>query len=537
LYLRSLGAIFFQFNDLAGLLVVIGMLLASRMSLVLSFFGFIIGYGFYAQAEGDFTQLVYSYIGFNFILTAIAMWGFFVIPSKKSYLLLLVTIPMIAILISGLHPIFATFGLPLYSLPFNVVVLLLLYVLALRSRSTGIELVVRQQFSPEKNYYQREYEKQRFQNETYVKLTLPFMGEWTVSQGYEGGITHKGEWAEALDFDVRNKEGRTFRGAGTKVEDYFCYNLPVVAAAPGTVIKVLDGIDDNPIGEVNLEKNWGNSVIIRHAEGLFTKLSHLKKGSIIVKEGQQIDRGEVLAKCGSSGRSPEPHLHFQVQTQPYIGSRTIEYPFSNFGVGDDDNLKIREFSIPVEGDLIHSISPVAEIKESLRWIPGRQFDVTSLKSRKHERWEVFTDYYNYTYLYSHTTRSTAYFVSGPDVFQFTSFSGNTDSMLHRFYLAMNKAYYITSPEGSKTILNIDGMVSSFQKIVQDFAAPWIQFLRIRFRGNCITRDYKQFEFNGEVSNGHSILRSSIKLLNSKEFEVTTESEKQKWNDQFHIKSS
>lgn len=537
LYLRSLGAVLFQFNDLAGFLVVIGLLIASRMSLVLSFFGFIIGYGFYAQAEGDFTQLVYSYIGFNFILTAIALGGFFVIPSKKSYLLLLITIPMIAILISGLHPIFATFGLPLYSLPFNAVVLLMLYVFALRSRASGIELVVRQQFSPEKNYYQREYEKQRFKNETYVKITLPFMGEWTVSQGYHGDVTHRGEWSEALDFDVRNKEGRTFRGAGTQLEDYFCYNLPVIAPARGTVIKVQDGIDDNPVGEVNLEMNWGNTVIIKHAEGLYTKLSHLKKGTITVREGQEVDRGEVLAKCGSSGRSPEPHLHFQVQTQPYIGSKTLEYPFNTYGVGDGESLRIYEFSIPKEGETIHSISPVKDIREALHWIPGRQFDVSNLKSGEHERWEVFTDYYNYTYLYSHTTKSTAYFVGGPDVFQFTSFAGNTDSMLYKFYLGMNKAYYLVTPEGSEAILNIDGMVSSFQKLLQDLAAPWIQFLRIRYQGKWLVKGFNKYEFEGEISNGHNILKSKIKLLSSEEFEVTIESEKKKWNDQFHIKSS
>ena len=100
LYLRSLGAIFFQYNDLAGLFIAIGLLINSRISFVLSVFGFLIGYFFYVYLQGDFSQLIYSYIGFNFILTAIALGGFFVVASRRSFLLLLLTIPTIALLIS-----------------------------------------------------------------------------------------------------------------------------------------------------------------------------------------------------------------------------------------------------------------------------------------------------------------------------------------------------------------------------------------------------------------------------------------------------
>ena len=71
-----------------------------------------------------------------------------------------------------------------------------------------------------------------------------------------------------------------------------------------------DGTDDNMIGDVNLKVNWCNTVSIKHSEKLFTKLSHLKRESIKVKEGDYVKRGDILALCGNSGRSPEPHIHF-----------------------------------------------------------------------------------------------------------------------------------------------------------------------------------------------------------------------------------
>ena len=79
-YLRSLGAIFFQFNLLAGLVIMIGLIRFSRIAFVLSLVGFFSGYLFFGFMEGEFSHLHYSYIGFNFILSAVALGGFFLIP-------------------------------------------------------------------------------------------------------------------------------------------------------------------------------------------------------------------------------------------------------------------------------------------------------------------------------------------------------------------------------------------------------------------------------------------------------------------------
>ena len=60
----------------------------------------------------------------------------------------------------------------------------------------------------------------------------------------------------------------------------FAYNKPVLAPADGVVEEVIDNIEDNEIGKLNTTNNWGNSIIIRHLPGLYTQLSHLRKGDV-----------------------------------------------------------------------------------------------------------------------------------------------------------------------------------------------------------------------------------------------------------------
>ncbi len=87
--------------------------------------------------------------------------------------------------------------------------------------------------------------------------------------------------------------------------------LPVVAAAAGTVINVVDGHYDRNYTDHILDYQ-ANYVTIDHGNGLITNYYHLMKNSIDVSVGQVVSAGQQLGLVGSSGNSSGPHLHFSV---------------------------------------------------------------------------------------------------------------------------------------------------------------------------------------------------------------------------------
>lgn len=163
-----------------------------------------------------------------------------------------------------------------------------------------------------------------------MQLALPFCGRWMVSQGPDGQPTHQGLGRHAWDFVAVDGHGRTHRGLGLHAADYYAFGLPVLAPAAGVVAAVVDGVPDNVPPRENLEQNWGNLVIIDHGDGKFTEISHFQAFSIVVAAGQVVERGQVLGRCGNSGRSLEPHLHVQVQSAAYAGAPSLPARFEGF---------------------------------------------------------------------------------------------------------------------------------------------------------------------------------------------------------------
>ncbi len=515
-YFKSLAAIFFQYNIIAGILAAIGLLIYSRIAFSLSLIGFSIGYLFYFLMVGEFNQLLYSYIGFNFILTAITLGGFFIIPSIRSYILVIIAMPVIAVLISATVNLLAPYQLPLYSLPFNIAIILFMMLLNSRVYFKGLSIVPRQLFSPEKNLYHFYNRNERFKNETYFHIHLPFFGEWFVSQGFDGKYTHKEDWRYAWDFVVVDEMQHTFRLPGTDVTDFYCYNLPVLAPCAGTIWNIYDGVNDNEVGDVDINQNWGNTIIIKHGDFLFSKLSHLKKGNIKVRIGDFVQRGDLLATCGSSGRSPEPHIHFQLQSTPYIASKTLLYPISYYMSKLNGKYKFHAFGYPEEGQTLSRVAITNLLAEAFNFIPGvtMKYEVENNEGKKEVfKWEVFVDAWNQSYLYCHNTNSYAYFVNNGTLHYFTEFVGDKNSVLYHFYLATNKILmgYYDDLEITDN-LPIEGFYSGFSRFIQDFIAPFKIYLkaeyvsRFSFIDDAITPREIKIESVASVKLGKRILK-------------------------------
>jgi lipoprotein NlpD len=81
-----------------------------------------------------------------------------------------------------------------------------------------------------------------------------------------------------------------------------------IAAAEGTSIRAIER------GEVIYSdqlRGYGNIIIIRHGDGLISVYAHNEAN--LVRQGQVVARGEVIARVGSTGRVTGPHLHFEIR--------------------------------------------------------------------------------------------------------------------------------------------------------------------------------------------------------------------------------
>ena len=85
----------------------------------------------------------------------------------------------------------------------------------------------------------------------------------------------------------------------------------VVAHSDGTVVGVVSNINYNT--SKSGRRIYGNYVKIKHSNGMYTFYAHLKYGSVAVKVGDRVTKGQVLGYMGNTGYSFGAHLHFEVR--------------------------------------------------------------------------------------------------------------------------------------------------------------------------------------------------------------------------------
>lgn len=479
LFFRAMSAILFQDSVFAGIIISAGVIIHSRISFSLLVISFAAACLFNAVTNIYPDGLGHYHLGVNFMMTSMALGGFFTVPSFRSYLLAVAVIPLACLFTAAFTGLLDAWHLPILSLPFCLLVNGVLYFLKLRQTPGKLQLTVYQNYSPEANLYQYLNGQQRLYDLDYLKLSLPFMGSWTVSQGYDGGITHKDGWGQALDFVITDEDRHTFKYAGEKPEDYYCYNKPVLACAEGLVETVISHVEDNPVGEMNTRENWGNTIIVKHSEGVYSKVSHLKQHSVRVKPGDLVKRGDIMGLCGNSGRSPEPHLHFQVQATPFVGSKTIAYPFAYYREGEVADLQFSSFDVPAVNALVASVETSPALKQAFSFQPGYVANISC--GNQIETWEVFIDSLNQTYLYDHQSGDMAYFISNDLSFCFTAFYGQRASLLYKFYVAAFKIIFSTDVVVKARDLypvNIAG--GKFSLWLHDLVSPFYRFVKCAY---------------------------------------------------------
>lgn len=172
-----------------------------------------------------------------------------------------------------------------------------------------------------------------------AEYALPFDGEWyTVNGGVTMSTSHSWEILPqrfAYDFIIVDEEGESCRGDKKELHSYYCYGKDILAPGDGVVVSIKNKFPDCRImsdGQTDPDTPdiGGNRIIIKHSSNEYSTICHLMPKSVIVKKGQTVKRGDVIAKCGNSGNTTEPHIHFQVQnTARFYSCIGLPIYFSN----------------------------------------------------------------------------------------------------------------------------------------------------------------------------------------------------------------
>ena len=175
-----------------------------------------------------------------------------------------------------------------------------------------------------------------------VRVGAPLRGEWLAANGPNNFSGHRrsplglnGAVAIAqrfgIDFLQVDEQGRTFTGTdSTSNKSYYAYGKNIHAVGNGRVVATRDSIPENaprsPVARavpIDLNTVAGNHVVVDMGGGQYAFYAHIQPGTLRVKLGDRVTRGQVLGLVGNSGNSTEPHLHFHIVDGIAAGTSTL----------------------------------------------------------------------------------------------------------------------------------------------------------------------------------------------------------------------
>ena len=143
---------------------------------------------------------------------------------------------------------------------------------------------------------------------------LPFRKgqSFLINQGYNGSASHRN--LNALDFDMP---------IGTEI----------TAVRGGIVTETVDTNSKScPEEKCN---QYNNFIRVFHTDGTFAEYTHIKKDGALVKAGDEVKAGDVIALSGNVGWSSGPHLHLVIYQQKIKERVSLE---TKFLVGDGNEV-------------------------------------------------------------------------------------------------------------------------------------------------------------------------------------------------------
>jgi hypothetical protein len=153
--------------------------------------------------------------------------------------------------------------------------------------------------------------------------TLPINGAIRTAERY------------AIDFVQLDEQNRIASGPIGELASYRYFGVPVHSVADGTVVGIEDGMTEQVPGKLppdaTIQMAAGNHVVVDIGDGRYAFYAHLQPGSLRVKPGDKVSRGQVIGLLGNSGNTDGPHLHFHIMDGPTpLVAGGLPYAFTAF---------------------------------------------------------------------------------------------------------------------------------------------------------------------------------------------------------------
>jgi Peptidase family M23 len=165
----------------------------------------------------------------------------------------------------------------------------------------------------------------------------------------------------AIDWE-QIKDGASFSGDARDVRSYYPYGQPVLAVADGRVVTARDGLPDNTPGHgesfhpavpITLETVAGNTITLDLGGGQFAYYMHLQPGTLRVKLGDRVRRGQLIARIGASGDAREPHLHFEVTTSSkLLAGEGVPYLIDRYRRKSAGHMELHIHELPLNNEVV-----------------------------------------------------------------------------------------------------------------------------------------------------------------------------------------
>ncbi|MFF8833835.1 M23 family metallopeptidase [Streptomyces sp. NPDC015130] len=193
-----------------------------------------------------------------------------------------------------------------------------------------------------------------------IEVGPPVAGRWSALNSPADRTPSHGthQYAQTYAIDIVEEDEERPRPAFARLwplvrgnRDFPAFDAPLLAVADATVVHAEDGqrdhlsrnslpalvylmlIESAVRALAGARRVTGNHLVLDLGDGTYAMYAHLRRGSLAVRPGDRVVAGQEVARCGNSGNSTEPHVHFQLMDGPDLETaRGIPFTWRGIGV-------------------------------------------------------------------------------------------------------------------------------------------------------------------------------------------------------------